>query len=201
MYRSDSVTLKDERVTERLKVLDFNDPENNRFHCVRELWIKGDLYRRRADIIGFVNGLPLLFMELKNVHRDIRAAYEQNFKDYKDTVPHLFHHNAIVVLANGMDAKLGSVSSKFEHFNDWKRLDEEDPGVVDMETLLKGVCNKANFIDLMENFILFDESAGEPRKILARNHQFLGVNRAIRAVEDRSNRMGKLGVFWHTQGR
>lgn len=191
---------KDERVTERLKVLDFNDPENNRFHCVRELWVKGDLYRRRADIVGFVNGLPLLFMELKNVSKDIRAAYEQNFMDYKDTVPHLFHHNAIVVLANGVDAKLGSVSSKFEHFNDWKRLEEDEPGVVDMETLLKGVCDKRNFIDLIENFILFDESAGEPRKILARNHQYLGVNRVIEAVQDRDNRQGKLGVFWHTQG-
>lgn len=189
-----------ERVRERLKILDFSDPTNNHFLCVRELWIKGDLYRRRADIVGFVNGIPLLFMELKNVSKDIRAAYEQNFMDYKDTVPHLFHHNAIVVLANGVDAKLGSLSSKFEHFNDWKRLEEDEPGAVDMETLLKGVCDKHNFIDLVENFILFDESAGEPRKILARNHQFLGVNRAIEAVKDRENRQGKLGVFWHTQG-
>ncbi|WP_027186141.1 type I restriction endonuclease subunit R [Desulfovibrio inopinatus] len=190
----------EERIRERLKILDFSDPTNNHFLCVRELWVRGDLYRRRADIVGFVNGLPLLFMELKNVNKDIRAAYEQNFMDYKDTVPHLFHHNAIVVLGNGMDAKLGSVSSKFEHFNDWKRLEEDEPGVVDMETLLKGVCDKHNFIDLIENFILFDESAGESRKILARNHQFLGVNRALEAVEDRENRQGKLGVFWHTQG-
>lgn len=189
-----------ERVRERLKILDFAEPTNNHFLCVRELWVKGDLYRRRADIVGFVNGLPLLFMELKNVSKDIRAAFEQNFMDYKDTVPHLFHHNAIVVLANGVDAKLGSVSSKFEHFNDWKRLEEDEPGVVDMETLLKGVCDKRNLIDLIENFILFDESAGEPRKILARNHQFLGVNRAIEAVQDRESRQGKLGVFWHTQG-
>ena len=189
-----------ERVRERLKILDFAEPTKNHFLCVRELWVKGDLYRRRADIVGFVNGLPLLFMELKNVSKDIRAAFEQNFMDYKDTVPHLFHHNAIVVLANGVDAKLGSVSSKFEHFNDWKRLEEDAPRVVDMETLLKGVCDKRNLIDLIENFILFDDSTGEPRKILARNHQFLGVNRAIDAVQDRENRQGKLGVFWHTQG-
>jgi len=191
---------KGERVRERLKVLDFLEPTNNHFLCVRELWVKGDLYRRRADIVGFVNGLPLLFMELKNVSKDIRAAFEKNFMDYKDTIPHLFHHNAVVILANGVEAKLGSVSSKFEHFNDWKRLEENDPGAVDMETLLKGVCDKRNLIDLIENFILFDESAGEPRKILARNHQFLGVNRAIEAVKDRENRQGKLGVFWHTQG-
>lgn len=189
-----------ERVRDRLKILDFATPENNHFLCVRELWIKGDLYRRRADIIGFVNGIPLLFMELKNVSKDIRAAYEQNYLDYKDTVPHLFHHNAMVVIANGVDAKIGSLSSKFEHFNDWKRLEEDEPGAVDMETLLKGVCDKRNFIDLVENFILFDESAGEPKKILARNHQFLGVNKAIEAVKTRGDRQGKLGVFWHTQG-
>lgn len=189
-----------ERVRQRLRVFDFAEPEKNHFLCVREFWVRGDLYRRRADIVGFVNGLPLLFMELKNVHRDIRVAYEQNFKDYKDTVPHLFHHNAFVVLANGVDAKIGSVTSRFEHFHEWKRLAEDEPGVVEMETLLKGVCEKKNFMDLFENFILFDDPLGEPKKILARNHQFLGVNRAIEAVKDRKNRQGKLGVFWHTQG-
>jgi type I restriction enzyme R subunit len=188
------------RVRQRLWVFDYAEPPNNHFLCVRELWVRGDLYRRRADIVGFVNGLPLLFMELKNVSRDVRAAYEQNFKDYKDTVPHLFHHNAFVVLANGVDAKLGAMTSRFEHFHEWKRLAEDQPGVVDMETLLKGVCDKRNFMDLVENFIVFDDSSGAPKKILARNHQFLGVNRAIAAVRDRKNRQGKLGVFWHTQG-
>ena len=153
-----------ERVRQRLRVLDFDVPANNDFLCVRELWVRGDLYRRRADIVGFVNGLPLLFMELKNVSKDIRAAYEQNFLDYKDTVPHLFHHNGLVVLANGVEARIGSVSSRFEHFHEWKRLAEEQPGVVAMETLLKGVCDRANLLDLVENFILFDESAGEPKK-------------------------------------
>lgn len=191
---------KDERVRQRLRVFDFDKPENNHFLCVRELWVRGDLYRRRADIVGFVNGLPLLFMELKNVSKDIRAAYEQNFKDYKDTVPHLFHQNAFVVLANGVDAKLGTITSRFEHFHEWRRLAEDQPGAVHMETLLKGVCDKRNFMDLVENFILFDDSTGESKKILARNHQFLGVNRAIAAVEDRKCRQGKLGVFWHTQG-
>lgn len=189
-----------ELMRERLRVFDFDTPENNHFLCVRELWVRGDLYRRRADIVGFINGLPLLFMELKNINKDIRAAYECNFMDYKDTVPHLFHHNAIVVLANGTDARIGTVTSRFEHFQEWKRLAEEQPGVVDMETLLKGVCSKTSFMDLVENFIVFDNSAGESRKILARNHQFLGVNRAIKAVHDRKNRTGKLGVFWHTQG-
>ena len=118
---------KGERERQRLRVFDFHTPENNHFLCVRELWVRGDLYRRRADIVGFVNGLPLLFMELKNLNKDIRAAYERNLADYKDTVPHLFNHNALIVLANGVDAKLGSLSSRFEHFHEWKRLAEEEP--------------------------------------------------------------------------
>ena len=191
---------KGEPVQQRLRVFDFETPKNNHFLCVRELWIKGDLYRRRADAVGFVNGLPLLFIECKNIHRDLRTAFEENYSDYRDTIPHVFHHNAVVMFGNGEKAKIGSITSKWEHFHEWKRLAEEEPGVVDMETLLKGVCDKRNFMDLVENFILFDESSGEPKKIIARNHQFLGVNRAIDAVRDREARQGKLGVFWHTQG-
>ncbi len=191
---------KGELEKKRLKIFDFDNPENNHFLCVRELWVRGDIYRRRADIVGFVNGLPLLFIECKTIHKDIRHAYEQNLSDYKDTIPHLFHHNAFVILGNGVDAKIGSISSKFGHFNDWKRLAEDGPGVVDMETLLKGICNKRDFLDLFENYTLFDESKGKRVKILARNHQFIGVNRAIEAVKNREQRQGKLGVFWHTQG-
>jgi type I restriction enzyme R subunit len=187
-------------VKRRLRVFDFENPANNRFLAVRELWVRGDLYRRRADIVGFVNGIPLLFMELKNLHKDIRAAYDQNYLDYRDTVPHLFHHNAFVVLANGVEARIGALGSRFEHFHEWKRLEEDEAGIVDMETLLKGVCAKANFLDLFENFILFDETTGKLAKIVARNHQFLGVNRALRAVREREARLGRLGVFWHTQG-
>ena len=191
---------KGKRARERLRVFDFETPENNDFLCVRELWVRGDLYRRRADIIGFVNGLPLLFVECKNIHRNLKAAFEQNFSDYKDTIPHLFHHNAVVLFGNGEKAKIGSITSRWEHFHEWKRLAEEEPGVVDMETLLKGVCNKRDFMDIVENFTLFDDSMGELKKILARNHQFLGVNRAVAAVRERKARQGRLGVFWHTQG-
>ena len=196
IFRND----KDERVRQRLRLFDFDNPGNNHFLCVRELWVRGDLYRRRADIVGFVNGLPLLFIECKNIHKNLRAAYDRNISDYKDTIPHGFHHNAIILLGNGDQAVIGSVTGRFEHFHEWKRLAEDEPGAVDMETLLKGVCDKRNFMDLLENFILFDESSGEPRKIIAKNHQFLGVNRAIEAVRERKAREGKLGVFWHTQG-
>ena len=188
------------RTRRRLRVIDFDEPENNRFLCVREPWVRGDLYRRRPDVVGFVNGLPLLFIECKNIHRDLKTAFENNYADYRDTVPHLFHHNAVVMFGNGEKAKVGSITSHWGHFHEWKRLAEEEPGAVDMETALKGVCGRRNFTDLVENFIVFDDSTGETRKILARNHQFLGVNRAVEAVRGRKDRAGKLGVFWHTQG-
>jgi type I restriction enzyme R subunit len=191
---------KGQLVKQRLRLIDFDEPDNNHFLCVRELWVKGDLYRRRPDIIGYVNGLPLLFVECKAVNKDLRRAYEGNLKDYLDAIPHLFHHNAFIILTNGHAAKIGALGSKFEHFNDWKRLEEGAPGVVDLETMLKGVCAKANFIDLLENFILFDDGGEKLVKIVARNHQYLGVNRALAAVRDRKARAGKLGVFWHTQG-
>lgn len=191
---------KGERVKKRLRLFDYDNYENNHFLLVREFWVQGDIYRRRADLVGFVNGIPLMFMEVKNVHKDIRAAYEQNLADYKDTVPHLFFHNAFIILGNGIDAKIGSVSSKFEHFNDWKRLNENELGVVEMETLLKGTCTKAHLMNILENFTLFDQSSGRLVKIVARNHQYLGVMLAIDAVKSREERLGRLGVFWHTQG-
>lgn len=184
----------------RLKVFNFKEPTKNHFLIVREFWIHKIPYRRRADIVGFVNGIPLLFIELKNVHKDLRRAFNENLTDYKDTIPHLFDSNAFIILSNGEDAKIGSITSKFSHFNDWKRLSEDDIGVVDFETMLKGVCEKQNFMDLFENFVLFDESTGKLVKIIARNHQFLGVNNAIKNVENRAQLNGQLGVFWHTQG-
>jgi len=177
-----------------------NRDEEDVQDIVRASEEKGVLYRRRADVIGFVNGVPLLFMELKAPNRDLQRAYNENLSDYKDTIPHLFEHNAFIVLGNGIAARYGSLSSRYKHFREWKRLEEGDPGVVDMETLLKGICSKRGLLDIFENFNLFDDSAGEFVKIVAQNQQVLGVNRAIEAVRDRKERAGKLGVFWHTQG-
>lgn len=169
----------------RLKVIDFTTPDPNRFLIVRELWVQGSLYTRRPDIIGFVNGIPLLFIELKKTSKDIQLAYDQNLTDYKDTIPHIFHYNAIVLLSNGNRAKYGSFTSPYLYFQEWKRLKESEKGRVDFETLLMGIGNKANFLDLVENFILFDESSGKTTKIIARNHQFLGVNLAFEAIQRR----------------
>ncbi len=181
-------------------VIDFNDPDNNQFLAVKELKIHGDLYRRRTDIVGFVNGLPLLFIELKRNDMDVENAYTDNYTDYQDTIPFLFYYNAFLMLSNGMEAKVGTLGSKYEFFHEWKRLSEDDAGSVALETMLRGICKKENFLDLYENFILFDHSDGKTVKILARNHQYLGVNEAVKAYGERQLREGKLGVFWHTQG-
>ena len=186
--------------TKKATVIDFQTPEKNYFLAIKELKIHGDLYRRRTDIVGFVNGIPLLFVELKKNTVDVQNAYDDNYTDYLDTIPHLFYYNAFLMLSNGMEAKGGTLGSKFEFFHEWKRLAEEDEGSVALETMLRGICKKENFLDLFENFILYDHSGGHTAKILARNHQYLGVNEAMKAYTARKLNDGKLGVFWHTQG-
>ena len=186
--------------TRRASVIDFNSPDNNSFIAVKEMKIHSTNYRRRTDIVGFVNGIPLLFVELKNINVDVQNAYTDNYTDYLDTIPQLFYYNAFLILSNGNEAKIGTLGSKYEFFHEWKRLAEDDEGSVALETMLRGVCKKENFLDLLENFILYDHSGGKTVKILARNHQYLGVNEAVKAYAARKLNNGKLGVFWHTQG-
>ena len=184
----------------KAKVIDFASPDKNEFLCVRELQLHGALYRRRADIVGFVNGIPLLFMELKNHDVEVVDAFNKNYRDYLDTIPQLFYHNAFIMFSNGLEARVGTIDSKWEFFHEWKRLTEEDAGNIELPTMLRGICKKENFLDLLENFILYDHSGGNTAKILARNHQYLGVNQAVEMYRNRQYLNGKLGVFWHTQG-
>ena len=183
-----------------LKFFDYKDYNNNEFLAVRQLEVSGELYNRRPDVIGFVNGIPLVFIELKSHAVDLRAAYDDNFKDYKDTIPHLFHHNAFVILSNGIDSKVGTVTSPYKYFLDWKRITEEEEGEVSLDTMLRGVCAPQHLMDIFENFLLFDESSGNIVKLMAKNHQFIGVNRVLENVENIEDLEGKLGVYWHTQG-
>jgi type I restriction enzyme R subunit len=184
----------------RAKVIDFASPDKNEFLCVRELQVHGALYRRRADIVGFVNGIPLLFMELKNHDVEVVDAFNKNYRDYLDTIPQLFYHNAFIMFSNGLEARVGTIDSKWEFFHEWKRLTEQETGSIELPTMLRGICKKENFLDLLENFILYDHSGGRTAKILARNHQYLGVNQAVEMYRNRQYLNGKLGVFWHTQG-
>lgn len=195
-----TVKSKGKTETKRAAVIDFFHAENNHFLAVKEMKIHGFLYRRRTDIVGFVNGIPLMFVELKNTNVDVHDAYAKNYTDYLDTIPHLFYYNAFLILSNGLEAKVGTLGSKYEFFHEWKRLAEEERGCVELETMLRGICKKENFLDLLENFILYDHSDGKTVKILARNHQYLGVNEAVKAYGARALNNGKLGVFWHTQG-
>lgn len=169
------------------QVIDFKQPHspNNRFLAVRELKITGlrsPHYNRRADLVCFVNGLPLVFFELKAVYKNIRAGFDGNLRDYlnESVIAHAFHHNAFLVVSNGDKARYGSITSEWEHFAEWKRLEENDAGKVDGERLLQGMLAKDRLLDLVENFVLFDASKpGAVRKVVARNHQVLGVNLAV----------------------
>ncbi|MCF7837063.1 MAG: DUF3387 domain-containing protein [Candidatus Marinimicrobia bacterium] len=183
-YRDAQGVLREERA----RVLDFRNAANNRFLAVRELKLTSlrmPSYNRRADLVYFVNGLPLVFIELKAVYKNIRAAFDGNLRDYMDEhiVAHAFHHNAFLVVSNGHRARYGAITSAWDHFAEWKRLDEADKGSVEAEVLLNGMLAHDRLLDIVENFILFDASKpGQTRKIVARNHQVHGVNQAVAAV-------------------
>jgi type I restriction enzyme R subunit len=189
-----------ERV-ETVRIIDWNNPKNNDYFLASQLWISGEIYNRRADLVGFVNGLPLVFLELKASHKRLEYAFQNNFHDYKNTIPQLFWYNAIVILSNGSKSRIGSITSEWEHFSEWKKINEEgEVGVVSLETIIRGTCDPAKLLDLVENFILYWETTGGLAKILAKNHQYLGVNNVLQAVQKVKENQGRLGVFWHTQG-
>ena len=198
------VTVKNEEGnedTETIKVIDFNNPRNNDFFLASQFWITGEMYKRRADLVGFVNGIPLIFIELKAVHKKIENAYRDNLTDYKDTIPQIFWYNAVIILSNGAESRIGSITADYENFAEWKKINTEgEEGVVSLETIIKGTCEKQRFIDLIENFILYQDTGGAVTKILAKYHQYLGVNNAIESFRKIKEHQGRLGVFWHTQG-
>lgn len=189
------------RKTENVRVIDWQEPENNNFLLVSQLWIQGKIYRKRADLIGFINGIPLVFIELKATHKDVANAFNVNYSEYKETIPHIFWYNGVVILSNGSKAKIGSITSEWEHFFDWDKITEKgEHGIIPIETAVKGLCDKKRLIDYIENFTLFHDTKDGLTKIVAKNHQYLGVNSSIESFNDREKNKGKIGVFWHTQG-
>jgi type I restriction enzyme, R subunit len=190
---------------EKLTVIDWENPENNDFLVTSQLWVHSDLYSRRTDLIGFVNGIPLVFIELKASHRNLKHAYDDNLRDYRDSIPLLFIPNGFVVLSNGADTKVGTITSGWEFFSEWKKINSEgEEGSVSLETVIRGMCTKERLLDLIENFVAFQDLPGGFVKLLARNHQYLGVNSALARMEELQHgppeERGRLGVFWHTQG-
>ncbi len=186
---------------EVLRVINWANPKNNDFFAASQFTITGEMYTRRPDIVCFVNGMPLILMEFKRIDVNLYAAYNDNLRDYKDTIPHLFWYNAFILLSNGTESKVGSLTASWEHFAEWKRVQHEDePPNVSLQTILHALCTPERLLDIVENFILFMEVQGGLIKILAKNHQYLGVNNTIQALERIEDNHGKLGVFWHTQG-
>ncbi len=177
---------------EIVHLIDWNRPKQNDFFLVSQFWVTGEMYTRRTDLIGFVNGIPLVFIELKAAHRRIENAYKDNLRDYRDTIPHLFWYNLFIILSNGSQSKIGSITAEWEHFSDWKKINSEgEEGIISLETMLVGTCEPARLLDIAENFMLFMEVRGGLAKLLAKNHQYLGVNNAVRCVTTDSQPSGK----------
>lgn len=185
---------------DRVRLVDWTSPSANDFFLASQTWIASELYTRRPDAIGFVNGLPLLLCEWKAPTQPVQEAYEANLTDYRDTIPRVFDHIGFTVLSNGLEALMGPSHAPFDIFAPWKRLEEDGPESVALDTLLRGICEPTRFLDLVENFLLFEDARGGLRKVAAKYHQVLGVNRAIEAVQRLDENRGRLGVFWHTQG-
>lgn len=199
-----------ESVTELLRVIDFDqtDPRagRNQYLVVSQLWIRGEHGYRRPDLLLYVNGLPLVFIELKNSNVKLRAAFDDNLTTYKAEIPQLFTANALCLLSNGIETKLGSITAQWEHFFHWLRVDDEKEKLdrkaiaaerLSVQRVVLGLLRPERLLDYVENFCVFYK---ETQKVIAQNHQFLGVNNAYAKFQHRRELGGKLGVFWHTQG-
>ncbi|MCI5144547.1 MAG: type I restriction endonuclease subunit R, partial [Candidatus Electrothrix sp. AR3] len=187
--------------SERLQIMDRQQPERNDFLLVSQFGVVGSLYTCYPDLVGFVNGLPWVVIELKKPGKAVRTAFDENLTHYKEQIPALFWSNALLIASNGLDSRVGSLSAEWERWLEWKRIeDENEPRQVSLEIVLQGTCQPQRLLDLVENFTLFSEKAGLI-KILAQNHQFIGVNNAITSMlEARQQGHGRGGVFWQTQG-
>ena len=188
--------------TERVRVMDWEQPTNNDFLMVSQFSVTGALYTCRPDLVGFVNGLPLVVIELKKPGVPARAAFDENLTHYKAEIPQLFWYNALIIASNGTDSRIGSLTADWERYFEWKRIEREDePRRVSLEVMLRGTCDRTRLLDLVENFTIFSEHKAGLVKILGQNHQYLGVNNAIASMlAARKLGHGRGGVFWQTQG-
>ncbi len=188
--------------TERLRVVDWETPQNNDFLLVSQFSVVGSLYTCRPDLVGFVNGLPWVVIELKKPGVSPRAAFDENLTHYKQQIPALFWSGALLIASNGTDSRIGSLTADWGRWVEWKRIEREDePRRVSLEVMLRGTCDPARLLDLVENFTLFSEHKAVLTKIIGQNHQFLGVNNAIASMLAACTLgHGRGGVFWQTQG-
>ena len=191
---------------ERVYLINFNEPDENRYLAVTQLWVRGERGFRRPDVLLYVNGLPLVFIELKNSNVKLKNAFDDNVTNYKREIPQLFLTNAFCVLTNAIETKVGSITAEWEHFFVWLRAEDEKEKIdrkeiaqkgTSLEAVITGLFPPQRLLDYVENFILYYK---DKEKIIAQNHQFIGVNKAYEKFLRREELNGKLGVFWHTQG-
>lgn len=201
-----SVSIPDHRgggqKIERVRVIDWENPAANDFLLVSQFSVTGALYTRRPDLVGFVNGLPVVVIELKKPGVPAQQAFDDNLTCYKSDIPQLFWFNGLMIASNGTESHVGSLTADWERFFEWKRIEREnEPRCVSLEVMLRGTCAPTRLLDLLENFTLFSEHKAGLVKVLGQNHQFLGVNNAIAAtLTARKQGHGRGGVFWQTQG-
>ncbi|MGH7948850.1 MAG: type I restriction endonuclease, partial [Candidatus Binataceae bacterium] len=186
------------QTSERLRVINWEYPEQNDFLLVSQITVVGSMYTCRPDLVGFVNGLPWVVLELKKPGVPGRNAFDDNITHYKAQVPQLFWYNALLIASNGTDSRVGSLTAAWDRFFEWKRVEREDePRRVSLEVMLRGTCDRARLLDLVENFTLFSEHKAGLVKVIGQNHQVLGVNSSITSMlSARTKGHGRGGVFW-----
>ena len=183
-----------------VQYIDWRNVFANDFLLCSQMTIRGDSDAVRPDLMGFVNGLPLVLIELKTSHKNLLEAYDDNLMRYRRDVPQLFHYNQLIILSNGGESVVGALTTDWGNFSHWKKIDREDePRRISAEVVFRGTCARDRLLDLIENFILFVEE-DKVYKIVAKYHQYLGVNQALEGLKDIRQCAGQLGVFWHTQG-
>jgi type I restriction enzyme R subunit len=190
-----------------VRLIDFEMPSNNEWLAINQFSIKGEKHTRRPDILLFINGLPLVLIELKNsadLNADIGKAFNQ-IQTYKEQIPDIFQYNEISIISDGSEARMGSLSANMERFMSWRTIDGVtlDPlgQFGELETLTRGILTPSYFLDYLKFFVLFEDD-GELIKKIAGYHQFHAVRAAIQQVITASRSEGnkKGGVVWHTQG-
>ena len=184
-----------------VKLIDFQNINKNHFQAVNQFSII-DRDSKRPDIIIFINGIPLVVIELKTAtNEDVKLedAYNQ-LMGYKNvSIPTLFKYNQFLVISDGVTAKAGTITSPYSRFSDWKKVEETDEvheNIPTHETLFNGMFRKDRLLDIIQNFILFSDD----KKILAQYHQYFGVKKAIQSTVTKGVKTGKAGILWHTQG-
>ncbi|MCC5655032.1 type I restriction endonuclease subunit R [Nostoc sp. XA013] len=198
---------------EPVKLIDWEHPENNEFLAVNQFTIIEDNHNHRPDIVLFINGLPLVVIELKNAANEkanLNAAYNQ-LQTYKRRIPSLFTYNALLVISDGLSARAGSLTAGFNRFSTWKNPTGENQ-INELEILTNGLLNKQTLLDLIRHFTVFEKSKTEDLKTgivsittikkIAAYHQYYAVNKAVESIINASSQEGarRGGVLWHTQG-